>query len=177
MTLLGTYFRLSIPAIATLVLIIYTFLPLQISGWSSFVPMLDVLMVYFWAIYRPQLMPLWFIFLLGVFQDAFYGTFIDTDGIIPIGTTSLVLILIRTLVIAQQKVFIKETFIMVWCGFVIFALGAVLLEWVMFMGLAGSLYLPNEIIIQWAVTIMCYPLVHLINREIFKSLSKVELNA
>lgn len=177
MSLISTYFRFCIPAISTLVLIIYTFLPLQLPGWSSFVPMLDILMVYFWAIYRPQLMPLWFIFFIGIFQDAFYGTFIDTDGIIHLGTTSLVLILIRTLVLAQQKVFIKETFVMVWCGFVILSLGAVLLEWVMFMGLSGSLYLPNEIIIQWSVTIMCYPLMHMVNREIFKSLSKVELNA
>lgn len=169
--------RLITPAFLCLLCIILSLIPNQIPYWSSFFPMFDLLFLYFWCVYRPQLMPLWFVFVLGIIQDAVYGTFTDSNLNIIMGTTSFILILYRTSTISQQKVLIKERFIMVWLGFLVLSLAAVFLEWLLFMIFSGQFYWSHKLLIQWAITVLLYPVLHVFNYKILQRIIHLESHA
>ena len=54
------------PFLLTLVLVFISVLPTRIPIYAEVAPVLALVAVYHWAIYRPNLMPLWCVFLLGL---------------------------------------------------------------------------------------------------------------
>lgn len=84
-----------------------------------------VLMVlYYWAIYRPTLIPPFLVFICGICLDALSGW--------PIGISSFVLLLVRQTVIDQRVFLTGQPFTVVWLGFVIVSVGALFLQWTLF---------------------------------------------
>ena len=58
-----------LPFFVTLLLIMVAMIPLRVPLLSPVIPALPLIAVYYWTVYKPHLMPVWAIFLIGLFHD------------------------------------------------------------------------------------------------------------
>ena len=84
--------------------------PLRVPDLSPIVPSLAIIAIYYWVIYRPDLMPGWAVFLLGLIQDLLGGG--------PVGVHALVfLLLVATLLTTLRWIlialFVDQLWIMI----------------------------------------------------------------
>lgn len=142
-------FRGLTPVLLTLLLAVLAVVPLRIPQFAPVTPALTVIAVYYWSIYRPDLLPLVATFAVGVLQDALAGT--------PLGLTSLVLIVVQALVISQRRFFHGKTFLVEWWGFMLVAPGAILVSWVLASLYFGVLVTPRPLGFQLLLTVALYP--------------------
>ena len=110
-----------LPFAITLVLLLLTVTPTHIPGLAGFSPMFALIAVYFWSIYQPDLFGYGSAFVIGVMEDILLG--------LPLGTGALVLLVVRAVVMSQQKFFYNKPFVITWVAFVSVAFGAALVRW------------------------------------------------
>ena len=147
----------TMPVLLTLLLILVGVLPFGIGGLGSVVPLLPVIAVFYWSVYRPDLLPFIATFMLGVVQDALAGT--------PIGLSSLLLMLVQAVVISQRWFFLGKPFIILWWGFLLVASGAAAVMWLLTALLFGVFPPLDPPIVQLALTAVSFPaLVWLLGR-------------
>jgi rod shape-determining protein MreD len=72
-------------------------------------PILPLVSIYHWAIYRPNLLPVFAVFILGLLQDILVGT--------PIGLYTLVFLTVYGIVTSQRRFFTGKSFLFYWLGF------------------------------------------------------------
>jgi rod shape-determining protein MreD len=110
--------------------------------------------IFYWAIYRPTLLPPWLIFACGGITD-FIGNY-------PTGLNMLIFVLVRWLIADQRRFLMAQTFAMLWFGYGIVALCTAGLQWAL-ISLLQWQWAPF-----WSATvttgfgIMLFPLVYLI---------------
>ena len=85
---------------------------------------LFLMAIYYWAIYRPTLMPAWLVFIAGILLDLLSG--------VPVGLNTIVFMLIQWSVRDQRRFLMGQNFLMIWIGFVVLSVMAGLLQWAMF---------------------------------------------
>jgi rod shape-determining protein MreD len=96
---------------------------IKISGLCKVVPLFDLMVVFYFAVFR-QTFGIWFIFILGLWNDALNGN--------PLGTTSLCyILLVKLFCLLNKRLVIKENFIQVWKQFVAFCFLFLLVKWTM----------------------------------------------
>ncbi|MBT4710871.1 MAG: rod shape-determining protein MreD, partial [Alphaproteobacteria bacterium] len=100
--------RLLLPGLVTFVAVLLTVLPLGIPFAAVVTPFLSLMAVYYWSIYRPDLLPPAAVFVLGVLQD------ILTGG--PVGLLALVLLLVQALAVSQRRILLGQAFSVEWAG-------------------------------------------------------------
>ena len=145
------------PFVVTLSLAVLTIIPLRIPDFAPVTPALTVIAVYYWSIYRPDLLPMAAVFGVGLFQDALAGT--------PLGLTSLVLILVQYVVIAQRRFFHSKTFLVEWWGFMLVAPVAAFASWLLASLYFAALVAPRPLGFQLLLSVALYPcLVWLLTR-------------
>lgn len=113
--------RWALPCISILLLIILMQLPYRISFLDNLLPFLPLAAVYYWCIFKPNLVPVSAIFMLGLLQDILSGG--------PLGMTALLLVLVRLFVIRQGRRFLEREFLFNWLVFFIVALVFGLATW------------------------------------------------
>ncbi len=158
-------FKMTVPALVTLTLVLLSTVDLHISGIERFVPLIAMISIFYWCIYWPSLLPAWFVFLLGIFQDFLYGT--------PLGISSLINLLLFWLVVSQRKYLIKETFWVVWAVFSFILLIFVLISSVVYSIYYEQFAISNDILMQWMVSVLVYPFLHKLFNVIHVSFLKV----
>jgi rod shape-determining protein MreD len=139
-----------VPAVTILLMLVVSLVPLSLPYFSQVAPAVTLIAVFYWTIYRPDLLPPVAVFVLGALQDLIVGT--------PLGMSALVLLLTSGFVSSQRRALIGKSFAIVWLGFAVTALGVALLSWV-----AASLYFLTlvrivPVLVQGAVTVALYPL-------------------
>src|SRR3989442_15724675 len=82
-----------VPATTVVVLLVATVLPLRVPDYAAVVPLLTLAGVYYWTVYRPELLPPSVVFLCGLVLDLLSGA--------PLGVSPLLLLLARSLVLSQ----------------------------------------------------------------------------
>src|SRR4051812_6547521 len=87
--------RRMVPFALTLTLMLFALTPAQIPALSHLTPMYALAAVYFWSIYRPDLIGYGTVFGLGILEDLLTGT--------PLGSSALVLLLCQYVVFQQPK--------------------------------------------------------------------------
>jgi rod shape-determining protein MreD len=105
--------------------------------------------VYYWSIYRPDLLPLGATFFVGIVQDTLDGT--------PLGLSSLILVLVQGVVVSQRRFFHGKAFLVEWWGFMLVAPGAIVISWVFASLYYGVLASPRPLGFQLLMTIVLYP--------------------
>ena len=78
------------------------------------IPPIYLVPIFFWLVYAPQLMPLTVIFLIGVFKDLLTGA--------PVGSTSLVLIILSVILVTQADTLKRQVKTTLWGCFAVFTL-------------------------------------------------------
>ena len=139
-----------LPFSFTILLIMIGMLPIRPPEAAPLVPSLALIAVFFWTIYRPELMPEWAVFLIGLFQDLLGG------GLVGIGT--LTLLLVQQVVKTQRRTCMNAPFILVWSIFALVTVGAGAVVWLLTCALHLQLVSPMPGVFEGLLTLAFYPL-------------------
>jgi len=117
--------RLSLPFFALLALFMLnvTALPLP-SAMGGLKPQLVLMFVYYWAIYRPTLVPPVLCFALGLLMDILAG--------LPLGMNALILLVVQWLVKDQRRFLMGQPYITIWAVFGLIAGLAASVQWALY---------------------------------------------
>lgn len=141
--------RALVPPFVTLVIVLLSQLPYGAPYLPEVTPALSLIAVYYWSIYRPELLPAYAVFLIGLVQDILSGT--------PLGITALVLLVVHAIVSAQRRVFLGKTFLVEWWGFLLVAGGALAATWLIASLFFVALLPPGPVVVQLLLTVALYP--------------------
>ena len=141
--------RRMVPFLVSLGLVILTVIPTRLPGFAQVAPSWPMMGIFYWSIYRPDLMPLWGAFLIGVLADIVADT--------PIGINALIYLLIRGIVVNQRRFFLTNAFPMSWAAFAVIAIGAMGLNWVLFAMLQGQAVDPQILLWQYVILMGLFP--------------------
>lgn len=132
--------------------VIFDFSNIKIAGINGLIPLFDMMMVFYFAIFK-RVFPLWFIFLLGIWSDALNGN--------PLGTTSLCyIIIVKSLLMLKSKMVAEESFPDIWRQFIIFTISFLLIKWSILSIVDKTAYSVTFIFIQAAISIIFYIFMH-----------------
>jgi rod shape-determining protein MreD len=140
-----------VPTCTTLVLAMLSVMPLRFPDYAAVAPLLTLAGVYYWIIYRPDLMPPTAIFLCGATLDLLSGA--------PLGVAALVFLLTRVIVLPQRRFFVDRLFPFVWGGFTLLAGAAIAFLWLLGSVLAGTMLDMRVATLQWVLTVASFPAV------------------
>lgn len=142
--------RLVTPAVLTVILLAVSQVPLQIPNAGPVFPDIILIAIYYWTVYRPDLMPFWMVFLIGLLQDLLGGD--------ALGVSSMIYLAVYGAVAAQRRFFLTRSYSMIWAGFVIVGAGVVVLSWLLHVLVLGRAVEVTPAIFQFLTTIAAYPL-------------------
>ncbi len=137
------------PFALTVLLIVFGMVPLGIPNFAPIMPALGVIAVFFWLVYRPDLMPAWAVFLVGLIQDLLGG------GALGVGV--FVLLVVYAALAGQRRYIAQASFLLVWLAFVPVAAGAFVLTWLFNSLIADALLAPGPAAFQYLSTVAFYP--------------------
>lgn len=146
---MDTWVRHLVPIGVTLMLLLLTAVPVRLPGLACITPMLPMMGVYYWAIYRPDLLPAWIAFVIGLLYDIIAGT--------PLGVNALVLVLVQGTAASQRKFFLGKSFMVAWWAFGLLAAGAIGLSWLLVSMLLGAAIDPAPVLFQYLLTMGIFP--------------------
>jgi cell shape-determining protein MreD len=85
---------------------------IRISGLSNLIPLFDLMIIFYFGAFK-NVFSIWFIFLLGIWNDALNGN--------PLGTTALCyILLVKFFSLLNSKMIIRENFQQIWQQFIAF---------------------------------------------------------
>ena len=142
--------RQLVPGAVTMILVIVAVVPLHIPSFEPVAPSLSLIATFYWALHRPDLMPVWAVFVLGLLQDALIG--------LPAGVSACMLTAAHAAVIAQRRFLVGGSFRVVWLSFGLSTLGAFALGWALTCAFHGAFLAPTATVFQALVTFGAYPL-------------------
>ncbi len=126
---------------------------IKIEYVADFLPLFDVMIIYYFAVLRPEVFAVWFLFLLGIITDSING--------FPLGITSLSYILtVKLFNVLNQKMLLKENFQQIFGQFIAFVFSILLLKWSMLSIYHFKSYNFVGSAIQMFITSTLYVLLH-----------------
>lgn len=161
--------RLVAPFVISALFVMIAALPVQLPGYGQIAINVGLIAVFYWAIYRPDLMPVIAAFCLGLWQDILVGS--------PVGLYALILMLANWAIVSQRTFFQGKSFGVIWFCFALVTLAASLLSWVIVCGLNTTLIDPMPGLFQAVLTIGAFPfLAWLLARAQHAILKSVDLS-
>lgn len=125
---------------------------IRIAGLSHIIPLFDLMIIFYFGIFK-NTFGIWFIFLLGIWNDALNGN--------PLGTTALCYILLVKLFSAlNHKMAIKEKFSQVWRQFIAFCFLFLLMKWLILSVFSGQFISVTNALVQLVLASCLYVLMH-----------------
>jgi rod shape-determining protein MreD len=143
-----------VPLLATAILVFLGAVPTQLPNFDLVTPALSLAAVYFFAIYRPSLLPAPAVFGIGLFQDALLG--------LPFGLSALILLGVYGVVVSQRSAFRGRPFLIAWGGFAVAAPLAAALTWALVSIFAKTIVPPVPVVFQALLTVAVYPIVNVL---------------
>lgn len=137
------------PFAVTLTLAIMPSLPLGLPSQVPAAPWFTLMAVFYWTIYRPDLMPALAVFAAGLMQDLMTGA--------TVGMTPLILLTVYNLVLKQRRTFIGKPFLVTYWGFALVATGAAVATYVLGCLLSRRVLAPDQSILQYLTTLALFP--------------------
>lgn len=142
--------RHMVPFLLTLMLILMAATPSHVPGMVRVGPMLSLISVYYWSVYRPDLLRYGSAFLLGLFEDILTGA--------PLGSGALALLVTAAIVIGQFKFFVGKPFVVIWWAFAVVAFAATGTRWLAVSLVYGDIVDLQTIGVEYLLTVALYPL-------------------
>lgn len=138
-----------IPTCTALFGIILLSLPIPAPGLQDILPLIPLMCVFYWSLYRPEVFPYWIIFLIGLLQDSLLGTFF--------GISAFLYLLICAIVARSPRWFRHENFLKHWASFISICVVFFVLMWAVSSLLHGTMPPPLAPAMQCIMTILLYP--------------------
>jgi len=146
---LNQYVRNLAPFLSAVVLLFLTVIPFHVPAYAAIVPMLPLTAVYYWGLYRSDLLPAPAVFFIGLGLDLLSGA--------PIGLNAGILLLVYGTVVSQRRYLLHESFSIAWASFMVVAAGAAILQWAALSLLDWTIRDPSPGVFQYFLTIALYP--------------------
>lgn len=121
---LKSLLRFTVPQLLLLLLMLLNLMALPVPYAGSVKPMLVLMAVYYWAIYRPNLMPPWLCFAVGLVMDIL--------TYMPPGLHAFLLVAVQWLVRDQRRFLMGQPYITIWAMFGLVLSATALTEWALF---------------------------------------------
>ncbi|MEM7022406.1 MAG: rod shape-determining protein MreD [Pseudomonadota bacterium] len=151
---MGGRLRAAVPMVTALLAALVDLLPVLRVGPTGVAPLATLCVTFFWSLHRPDLFGAGAAFAAGLAHDILAG--------LPLGLTSLILLLVRHVVVVQHRFFGARSFTVVWCCFVLMAIAAVTLRWLLACLWWGRFFAPEPLAIELLLTLAFYPLATLL---------------
>jgi rod shape-determining protein MreD len=146
---LDAQLRTLVPFTTAMIAVLIDVAPLIGAGASGLPSFSTLCVVYFWSLHRPDLFPPTAAFLIGLIYDGLAG--------LPLGLTSLALLLVRNLMSVQQRFFVTRSFLVVWSCFVLLAPPVEAARWLLSSLWWGHLFAFRPMLLELLVTLALYP--------------------
>jgi rod shape-determining protein MreD len=153
------------PLAVALAAVLLDVLPFLGLGPWGITPFSTLCVVYFWSLYRPDLFGAAAAFSTGIVYDALAG--------LPLGLTALILLLVRQLVVVQQRFFLARSFPVVWCCFLLLAPAVEIARWLLVSLWWGRLFALAPVLLSLLLTIALYPLASLLLTRIHNTIPRL----
>ena len=139
-----------LPIATTMLAALLSIEPFHLDGYAALTPAFTLMATYHWTIYRPNLLPAPWLFLIGIIQDLLSGG-------LP-GETAVTLLLARAILLPQRHYFVDRRFPFIWAGFTLLTGGAVLFSWALHSLLAAELLDLRGPVLRAVLTISAFPI-------------------
>jgi rod shape-determining protein MreD len=126
----------------------------------SLAPALGLAAVFYWTVNRPDIFPVWSLFIVGLFRDFLMGD--------PLGLWTTVYLVIYAVSLSQRMLFVGSAAHSPWMGFALFAALGGVLSWAISSLYFGALMPAGQVAFQMGLTALVYPLI----RPIFAMIDK-----
>jgi len=143
-----------LPLLVVLLLIFITLAPIRISYLAIAAPLLPLMAVYHFSLFRPQFLPPLLLFALGMMTDLLQG---GTGN--PLGLSALVFICVRALLERNRRYLVDVSFVFIWLGYALLSAFAVLVMWLTNCLWSSRLIDPSPALFQYAISLFFYPIV------------------
>ncbi|TVQ34533.1 MAG: rod shape-determining protein MreD [Geminicoccaceae bacterium] len=143
--------RYTLPLLVAMLAVFVDVAPRPAAGGGGLGPFLTLIVVYFWCIYRPDIMSFAAVFGIGALFDLMSGQ--------PLGLTSLAFVLGRAALMARQRFFHAKSFMVIWALFVLLTVGVESVRWALGVVVTGAVVDPSPLVFQALLTIAIYPAV------------------
>jgi rod shape-determining protein MreD len=126
---------------------------IKIEYVADFLPLFDVMIIYYFAVFKSDVFMVWFLFLLGIISDSING--------FPLGVTSICyILLVKLFRVLNQRMMMQENFHQIFGQFVAFAFSILFLKWLIISVYYFKIYNIISPIIQLVITSTIYVLMH-----------------
>jgi rod shape-determining protein MreD len=139
-----------LPIATTVLAALLSIEPLHLDGYAALTPAFTLMATYHWTIYRPNLLPAPWLFLIGTIQDLLSG------GLL--GVTAVTLLLARATVVPHRHYLVDRPLPFIWAGFTLLTGGAMLLSWALYSLLAAELLDLRRPVLRAVLTIAVFPI-------------------
>lgn len=126
----GVTLRLVVPYIFIIFLFLLDLIPFHIPPFGEIRPCFSIMAIFYWSVYRPTLIPNWFVFLLGLMLDLVSG--------LPLGLNAFIFLLTYWIISDQRRVFVGQPFITIMLGFALVLSVSNIMRWVLFSLVSGA---------------------------------------
>lgn len=143
--------RRLVPSALTLALILAGPIPIGTAYVQLLKPVLPLAAIYYWSLYRPDLMPAPIAFVLGLLYDILSGA--------PVGVHAVVFVVLHAVVNKQRRFLIGKSFAINWMGFTAVAVGAFAAVWLLTSIYYATPVDPPGLLFQTLTTVVVFPIV------------------
>jgi len=139
-----------IPFISTLLFTLGGVVAWPLPYIGAVVPSLALMAVYYWAIHRPDLFGPGSACAIGLLTDILHGT--------PLGVSALVFVALHQLILSQRRFFSGQGFFVLWAGFAIAMVVAMLSHWLILSLIEKQMIPATPVLLQGLLSITMFPL-------------------
>lgn len=137
------------PTLSAVFLVLVGAVPWHVPEIGWVMPSLALMAVYFWSIHRPDFFPASAVFGVGLLHDALSGA--------PIGLNALLFLIAYGVAGSQRVLFNGKSFLVVWWGFMMLAVGVGALEWIAMLIAHRAPVSPWPAIFAYFMSVALYP--------------------
>jgi rod shape-determining protein MreD len=132
---------------------IFNLSDIKSSATISYIPLFDIMMIFYFTVYRTGIFALWFLVILGIWSDALNG--------LPLGVTSLCYIIaVKFFIALNQRLMMKENFRQILEQFVAFIFLVLMLKWLLLSIYNLAFYNITAALVQVALSSVLYVIMH-----------------
>jgi rod shape-determining protein MreD len=139
------------PLLTGLLAVLVDLLPLPNPAPETLAPLTTVCVIYFWTLYRPDLMSPLAVFIIGLVLDAVGG--------MPLGLTALSFLIVRSVLLTGQGFLMAQPFLVIWGCFVLVVVAAGAVRWLLASLWWGHLFSIEPALLETVLTVAIYPVV------------------
>lgn len=139
-----------VPLATTFIVTLLGVLPLPVPYYGLAAPSLTLIAIYYWTVFRPDLMPTLGLFVLGIVNDALAGA--------PLGVSAFVYLLVQLVILTQRRYLIGQPFWLLWGAFALLMPSAQLLHWGALSLLREAPLAPLATLSGSVLTVLAFPL-------------------